>query len=57
MFPEVAVNKILPLVNGNKENIEYLDYYSDSPELPERWFFYNVLGTLAEGYLQQIIAK
>ena len=50
-FPEFAVIKIFPLVKDNPELLEFLDYYEDSAELPERWYFYNVLGTLAEDYL------
>jgi hypothetical protein len=34
-FPELAVNKIFPLIKDNEDILSYLDYYSDSTELPE----------------------
>lgn len=33
----------------------HLDYYDDAPELPERWYFYSVLGTVAPDYLRNLI--
>ena len=56
-FPELAVIKVFPFVIDNEDVLAYMDYYEDSREIPERWYFYNVLGTLAEDYLQHLIAK
>jgi len=33
----------------------YMDYYDDAPEYPERWYFYNVVGTIAPDYLRRMI--
>ena len=51
MYPEMAVCKVFPLVKDNQDVSQFLDFYEDSCDLPERWYFYNVLGTVAEDYL------
>ena len=56
-FPELSVSKIFPLVKSSDDVMQHLDYYSDSPDLPEKWYFYSVVGTVAPDYLNNIIQR
>ena len=57
LFPELAVSKIFPHLKQKEDFMAYLDFYSDSRELPERWYFYNVLSSLAPEYLNGLIQR
>jgi len=49
------VSKVFPLVKDSMDVMVYMDFYEDAPELPERWYFYNVVGTVAPQYLRRLI--
>lgn len=44
-------------VKGDATVVAHLDYYDDDPVMPEREFFYKVLGTLQPDYLQRLIKE
>jgi hypothetical protein len=56
-YPELSVSNVFEQVKSSDEVMLYLDYYEDAPELPERWYFYTVVGTVAPDYLKNLIQR
>jgi len=54
-FPEFAVAKVFKHFSDKEEIVQFMDYYEDIGDMPERWYFYNVLGTLKPELLDHLI--
>ena len=53
-FSELSVANVMNEIKGDKEIMKHLNYYEGGP-LPERDFFFGVVGTLAPRYLEKAI--
>ena len=54
-FPELAVDRVFNEVKADPELLSFYNIYEDRPEVPERTYFYSVLGTLRRQYLEDLI--
>lgn len=56
-YPELALSQVFELMKSDAALVTYLDWYDDSRDFPERWYFYNVLATLYPDYLDHLIKR
>ena len=55
LYEELSVENIFNQVKDDKSIISYLNYYEDHTVLPNRHFFFGILGTLEPSYLASLI--
>lgn len=56
-YPELAVTEMIKVFKGDADLMRYLNYYDDDKNLPERDFFYGILGTFLPKYLEKVIQE
>jgi hypothetical protein len=55
LYEELTVPKLLEQVKGDSQIMRHLNYYPNQKCLPQREFFFGILGTLAPEYLSNVI--
>jgi hypothetical protein len=55
VYDELAVGKLWPLMNGNGEFMRYFPDKFSKGRLPDRGYFFNVMNTVEQEYLQGLI--
>ena len=56
-YPELSLSSVFQFMKTDEQLISFMDWYDDSTDLPERWYFYNVVATLAPDYLDKLIKR